>query len=365
MQVARGLAKAHGEGIVHRDIKPGNVIVTPEGQAKVVDFGLAKLATQTRITRTGMAVGTVAYMSPEQAQGQEVDHRTDIWSLGAMLYEMLTGRLPFQGEAETAVLYSILNKDPEPVTSTRGDMPVAIEDIIEKTLSKDPAKRYQTTDELLAELETQRDQITLGIKERRFRAMRKLRRRKRLTAAVAAAVVIAVALFLVQMFYHPGTGIASVAVLPFANLSGDEEQEYFSDGMTELLINEVGQISALRVISRTSVMQFKKTDKPLPEIARELDVDAVVEASVQRLPGDRIRITAQLYRAEPEEMLWSEAYNRDGRDVTILLSEVTRAIADRIEVALTSQEEEHLTRVRTVDPNALEAYLKGRYYADI
>lgn len=361
VKVARGLAKAHGEGIIHRDIKPSNILITPEGQAKVVDFGLAKLATQTRITRTGMAVGTVAYMSPEQAQGQEVDHRTDIWSMGAMLYEMLTGRLPFRGEMEHAVLYSILNEEPEPVTTVRGDVPVAIEDIIEKALSKDPAKRYEKTDELLAELETQRDQITLGIKERRFVRMRWLRRGRRLVYGSAIVVALAAAVIATQLFHKESMEIDSIAVLPLENLMGDPKQEYFVDGMTDALITELYKIRALDVISRTSVMQYKGARKPLPEIARELDVDAVVEGTVLR-EGNRVRIMVQLIHASTDKHLWADQYDRELRGVLALHSEVAKAIAHEIQVTLTPEEQTRLTSAHTVNPEAHELYLRAKYH---
>ncbi len=362
IQVASGLAKAHGEGIVHRDIKPGNVLITPEGQVKLVDFGLAKLASHTRLTVEGTTMGTVMYMSPEQAMGADADHRADIWALGVILYEMLAGRLPFRGEAEPAIMYSILNEDPEALSDIRKDIPVALEEILEKALSKDADKRYQTMDELLTDLREQQEKLTLGIRERKFRVFRKLRRRKRLVAVTAIAVVLtAIAIVLWTMSLAPVTTMDSLAVLPFANLSGDPEQEYVSNGMTDALINEVGQISALRVISRTSVMQFKETDKSLPEIARQLDVDVVVEASVLR-DGDRIRITAKLIKPDPEELLWSQSYNREGRDVNMVLSEIARAIAEQIQVTVTPQEQEQLVNARTVDPEAYDAYLRGLHY---
>jgi TolB-like protein/Tfp pilus assembly protein PilF len=330
---------------------------------KILDFGLAKLAGQTKVTKTGMTVGTVAYMSPEQARGDETDSRSDIWSLGVMLYETLAGRLPFRGEADAAMVYSILNEDPVPVTTTRREVPIGVEDIIEKALSKDPEKRYGTMEDLLSDLETQRDQLTLGIKERRFRALRKFKRRKRLVTGTMAVVILAAAVVAVQMSRDPEIAIDSIAVLPLENLTGDSEQEYFVDGMTDALISELSKIGALRVISKTSVMRYRGTDKPLPEIARELDVGAVVEGSVLRA-GDRIRITAQLIGAEPERHLWAENYDQALGDILVLHSEVSRAIAHEIQVTLTPHEQAQLVSVRPVNPEAYELYLRGRYQID-
>jgi serine/threonine-protein kinase len=308
IQVAKGLSRAHGQGIVHRDIKPGNVLMTPEGDAKIVDFGLAKLTAQTRLTKTGATVGTVMYMSPEQATGDGVDHRTDIWSWGAMLYEMLTGKLPFRGEVEHAVVYSIMNEDPEPITTTRKDVPVAVEEIVERALAKDPEKRYATVDEFLAALEEQRDRLALGIKERRFVGLRRLRRRKRVAYGTSAVVVVLTAVLVSQLYYSRSMAVDSIVVLPVENLSGDPDEEYFADGMTETLITALAKIRGLKkVISRTSAMKYKETEKTIPEIAGELGVDAVLEASVTR-SGDRVRITANLIHARTDRHLWSENY---------------------------------------------------------
>jgi len=361
IQIAEGLAKAHRQGIVHRDIKAANLMVTSDGVVKIVDFGLAKLAGKTRVTKTGTTVGTAAYMSPEQARGEGVDHRTDIWSLGVVLHEMLTGQVPFKGDYEQAVVYSILNEKPEPVTGLRTGVPMELERLVDKAMAKSPGERYQHVDEMLVDLRALRKKTEpAAMTERPLEARLPSAKRAYLYGGVASLVVV---LIVAGLYFSrsPDETINSIAVLPLANLSGDPEQEYFADGMTEQLIMELAKIGALTVISRTSVMQYKGVKNPLREIARELGVDAVVEGSVLRVEG-RVRISAQLIEASSDRHLWAESYERDLRDVLALQSEVARAIAQEIKIAMRPEEEARLASARTVNPEAHEAYLKGRYH---
>jgi serine/threonine protein kinase/Tfp pilus assembly protein PilF len=375
-QIAEGLAKAHSAGIVHRDLKPENLMVTGDGFVKILDFGLAKLvpepsggdsdaATIAKETREGTILGTTAYMSPEQAAGRPVGHHSDQFSFGSILYEMATGKAAFSRETVTETLAAVMRDEPEPASVSNPHVAVQLTHIIGRCLEKGPHQRYDSTRDVARELESVHELSTAP------QAALWTSRRLPVAGAIgfgllAMLVVMATALFTedVQEWIAGDRGprrIESIAVLPLENLSGDPEQEYFADGMTEVLIADLAKIGALKVISRTSAMQYKGARKPLPEIARELNVDAVIEGSVLQA-GDRVRITAQLIRATTDQHLWAESYERDLSDILALQGEVARAIAKEIEVKLTSGEEARLASARPVNPEAHPAYLRGRYF---
>lgn len=360
MQIAQGLAKVHENGLVHGDIKPGSVMITKDGVIKILDFGLAKLGDQGGLARAGTAIRTVAYMSPEQAQGEAVDHRTDIWSLGVMLYEMLTGQLPFKGDYEQAVVYSILNETPRPATSLRANVPQELESIINKCLAKKATDRYQQINELLLDLRALQTPPASRARQRPFAPDSQRRRRLVWYAAGLVVLALVIWIFLLQRDAGP-TDRKSIAVLPFVNLGTSHEDEYFSDGITEDVITELAKIADLKVISRTSVMKYKGVYRSIRDIGRELDVATVLEGSVRR-SGKQVRVAAQLIDAHDEGHLWAEVYDEEMTEIFAIQSDIARQIAGALKARLSSAESGQAAKKPTTDITAYDFYLKGREY---
>jgi len=366
MQLAQGLVAAHAAHLIHRDLKPGNLMVTPDGRLKILDFGLAKSVGQfagnadtATFSGAGRVEGTLPYMAPEQVRDGSLDERTDVYAAGAVLYEMATGHRPFP-QTGPMLVEQILHTEPPLPRSLNPQISAGVEAVILKALDKDPERRYQSARELLVDLERLSAGISAGVTSQTI-----LRARRARWPAVLLAVILAAAVAAGWRWLRMGKAgakpIQSIAVLPLENLSRDPDQAYFADGMTEELINELAKIGALRVISRTSAMRYKGAQKALPEIARELGVDAVIEGSVLR-SGDRVRISAELIQGATDKTLWSNSYQREVRDVLSLQSDVATAIVDEIRITLAPQERARLASARPVDPEAYEAYLKGRYY---
>jgi non-specific serine/threonine protein kinase len=319
VQIGNALAEAHAHGIVHRDVKCDNILINAKNQVKVMDFGLAKFKGAANLTRMTSTVGTTAYMAPEQLQGGEADVRSDIFSFGVVLYEMLAGKKPFRGEHEPAMIYSIINEDPLPLVSFRSDIPARLVPIIETMLKKDPGERYQSVDKMLANLAG-------------------------LSGATEAA---------------KDAGITSLAVLAFEDMSAGKDQDYLCEGLAEELINAFTKVSKLRVSARTSAFAFKGKQMDMREIGRKLGVQAVLEGSVRK-SGNRLRISAQLIGVADGYHIWSERYDRELRDVFEIQDEITDNIVRALKLVLTEQEKPSADLPQTSVVEAYEYYLRGR-----
>ena len=385
IQIAEGLEAAHKKGIVHRDIKSSNIMISNDDKVKIMDFGLAKVIGGSQLTQMGSAIGTVAYMSPEQAKGKTVDQRTDLWSLGVVFYEMLTGSQPFKGDYEQAIIYSILNEPAEPLRLQRPDIPEKLEQIVSRALARKPAERYQNCKQLLIDLQSfgqLAERVTVSDIQTRskdpdtFRddiktspnstddylkkSVRQLKFPWKLVMATLVLISVAIYFFL-QTIQPDYTQNKKIAVLPFTNINDDPADEYFSDGIMEDILTQLVKIGSLKVISRTTMMRYKNSNKTLREISNELNADVVLEGSV-RHDSSQLRISVQLIDSNTDEHIWAETYDKEFDKVFIIQSEIAQKVAEALQTTLSPEEMTQIEKVIKSNSNVYNLFLQGRYF---
>ncbi len=366
MQIGEALQEAHAKGIVHRDIKAENIMVNSRSEIKVMDFGLAKLKGSMNLTRTSSTVGTLAYMAPEQMQGGEADARSDIFSFGVVLFEMLAGRTPFRGEHEAAMMYSIVNEEPEPIAKYRPDVSPELERIVKRALEKDPSDRYQSAADMVSELgrlqkQTARVPVAAVRRERAVQKTERPRPRTWLFVSFGGALLfLAAAGLLYLWFLKPKDSIRSMAVLPLVNVGGNPDSEYLSDGFTESLINTLSKLPGVKMMSSSSVFRFKGKDTDPQTAAHELGVGAVLTGRIRK-QGDDLTISVELINAQDNSHIWGGQYTRNLSGMIGLESEISREVSNQLKITLTGDEQKHLTEHGTENTEALELYMKGLY----